>query len=308
LTTGFPPSGGSHFSPPSGGSAFTGKQSAVRASSESNQTRSNLFEQVDGRNRVTVNADHASKMDTLALLDRLKTDMPEIWSQAQVVGRWVWLEFTIPPINEVRAKLKELGFHWSAGRKCWQHPCGVRRGRSGRDPRGVYPVVPASALELQETPEKHGGMTSKEYKVIALRECPLPESMQTCDTPDKAAEYWRLNVATCPYFNPECECFVVLLLNTRRRVKGHQLLTIGTLDTILVHPREVFRAAVIAAAAALVLMHNHPSGEPQPSEADIKVTRDLIRAGQLLKIEVLDHVIIGNPKHCSLRELGYFAV
>ena len=118
----------------------------------------------------------------------------------------------------------------------------------------VYPVVPATAMELQETPEKPAGMTSKEYKVIALRECPLPESMQTCDTPDKAAEYWRLNVATCPYFNPECECFVVLLLNTRRRVKGHQLLTIGTLDTILVHPREVFRAAVIAAAAAPLLV------------------------------------------------------
>ena len=90
-------------------------------------------------------------------------------------------------------------------------------------------------------------------------------------------------------------------------MKGHQLLTIGTLDTILVHPREVFRCAIIAAAAKIALIHNHPSGEPQPSEADIKVTRDLIRAGQLLKIEVLDHVIIGNPNHCSLRECGYFA-
>jgi DNA repair protein RadC len=109
-----------------------------------------------------------------------------------------------------------------------------------------------------------------------------------------------------PLFNPECECFVVLLVNTRRRVKGHQMITIGTLDTILVHPREVFRAAVIAAAAAIVIMHNHPSGEPTPSEADIKVTRDLIRAGQLLKIEVLDHVIIGKPSFCSLRQLGYF--
>jgi len=81
----------------------------------------------------------------------------------------------------------------------------------------------------------------------------------------------------------------------------------GTLDTLLVHPREVFRAAIVASAAAIVLMHNHPSGEPQPSEADIKVTRDLIRAGQLLKVEVLDHVIVGNPTHCSLRQLGYFA-
>jgi len=141
---------------------------------------------------------------------------------------------------------------------------------------------------------------------IALRECPLPEHMLLCDTPDKAAEYWRLHVETNPYFNPECECFAVLILNTRRKVKGHQLLTMGTLDTILVHPREVFRGALIAGAAAVVLMHNHPSGEPEPSEADIKVTRDLIRAGQLLKIEVLDHVIMGKPGHRSLRELGYF--
>jgi DNA repair protein RadC len=145
----------------------------------------------------------------------------------------------------------------------------------------------------------------KEFKVVALRDCPVPESMRVCETPDQAADYWRLHVATNPYFNPECECFVVILLNTRRRVKGHQLVTIGTLDTILVHPREVFRVAVISSAAAVVLMHNHPSGDPTPSEADIKVTRDLIRAGQLMKIEVLDHVIMGNPTHRSLRALGY---
>ena len=79
-----------------------------------------------------------------------------------------------------------------------------------------------------------------------------------------------------------------------------------TLDTILVHPREVFRVAIALSAAAVVLMHNHPSGEPTPSEADIKVTRDLIRAGQLLKIEVCDHVIVGHNRHQSLREMGFF--
>jgi DNA repair protein RadC len=130
--------------------------------------------------------------------------------------------------------------------------------------------------------------------------------MHLCDTPQKAADYWRLIIAPTPTFNPECECFVVLMLNTRRRVRGHQLVTIGTLDTLLVHPREVFRGAIIAGAAAIILMHNHPSGEPTPSEADVKLTRDLIRAGQLIKIEILDHVIVGNPNHCSLRELGYF--
>lgn len=79
------------------------------------------------------------------------------------------------------------------------------------------------------------------------------------------------------------------------------------MDTILVQVASVFRAAIIAAASEIVLMHNHPSGEAAPSEADIRVTRDLIRAGQLLRIEVLDHVIIGRGEYKSLRELGYFA-
>jgi DNA repair protein RadC len=258
---------------------------------------------VDGRKGVTVNANDSSIGNTLALLGRLKSEMPEIWSQAQVVGKWVWLEFNVPPLAQIRTKLKELGFHWNAIRKCWQHPCGVASKRSGRDPRGVYQITRVEEFALRE---KAVAATSKEYKIVALRECPLPEQMRICDTPETAADYWRLHIATNPYFNPDCECFVVLLLNTRRRVKGHQLVSIGTLDTILVNPREVFRAAIISAAAAIILMHNHPSGEPNPSEADIKVTRDLIRAGQLLKIEVLDHVIIGRPNHCSLRELGYF--
>ena len=89
-------------------------------------------------------------------------------------------------------------------------------------------------------------------------------------------------------------------------MKGHQFLSIGTMDTVLVHPREVFRCAIIAAAAAIALIHNHPSGDPTPSEADIKVTRDLIRAGQLLKLELLDHVIIGNPSHSLIARIRAF--
>ncbi len=146
-----------------------------------------------------------------------------------------------------------------------------------------------------------------EYKVMPLRECPTPEALQLCDTPDKAAEYWKLHIATHPHFDPERECLAVLVLNARRRIKGHQLVTIGTQDTLLVHSREVFRLAVTTAAHALILIHCHPSGDPTPSDADIKVTRDLIRAGQLLKIEVLDHVIVASSNFSSLRSLGYFA-
>jgi DNA repair protein RadC len=160
------------------------------------------------------------------------------------------------------------------------------------------PPIPTPAPKRRTIP--------KEYKVVALRDCPLPAAMDLCDTPNGAAAYWRAHVVKHPAFSPEVECLVVLLLNTRKRIKGHALVATGTADTMLVHPREIFRAAIIAGASALVLMHNHPSGESVPSEADIKVTRDMIRAGQLLKIEVLDHVVIGNGQQSSLRELGYF--
>ena len=111
-----------------------------------------------------------------------------------------------------------------------------------------------------------------EYKVVALRDCPLPEHLHLCDTPEKAVEYWRLHVATLPSFDPEVETMAVLHLNTRRRVRGHHVLATGTIDTLLVHSREVFRPAIIGSSAAVVLMHNHPFGESTPSEADIRVT------------------------------------
>jgi len=130
----------------------------------------------------------------------------------------------------------------------------------------------------------------------------------TLDSPDRIADLLR--EANRAY---DVENFQVVNLNTRRKLIRVDIISQGTLDTILVHPREVFKAAIAANAAAIVLVHNHPSGDPTPSEADIKVTRDLIRAGQLLKIDVLDHVILGkatqdrSKDYVSLRELGYFA-
>ncbi len=123
------------------------------------------------------------------------------------------------------------------------------------DPRQHYPVKAADDLTLHDALPKP--YAAKEYKVVALRECPLPEDMKICDRPDVAADYWRLNIATNPYYNPHCECLAVLLLNTRKRVYGHQLVTIGTLDTLLAHPREMFVVAVAMRAAGIVLMHNH---------------------------------------------------
>jgi DNA repair protein RadC len=108
------------------------------------------------------------------------------------------------------------------------------------------------------------------------------------------------------------ETFQVVLLNTKRRLIRVEKISNGTLDALMVHPRDVFRPAIAANASAIVLVHNHPSGDPTPSEADIVTTRDLIRAGHLLKIEVLDHIIIGTKTqnrekdYISLRERGIF--
>ena len=127
------------------------------------------------------------------------------------------------------------------------------------------------------------------------------------DAPERVADLLREELRQA-----DRETFKAILLNTRRRLIRVETLSNGTLDTILVHARDVFRAAILANAACVLLVHNHPSGDPSPSEADVKVTRDLIRAGQLLKIELLDHVILGRPTQerpkdwVSLRELGYF--
>ncbi|PYI82420.1 MAG: hypothetical protein DME26_17715 [Verrucomicrobia bacterium] len=135
----------------------------------------------------------------------------------------------------------------------------------------------------------------------------LRHELPLLDTPERIAALLREKNRVY-----EVENFQVVLVNTRRKLIRVEEISQGTLDTILVHPREVFKSAISCNAAAVILVHNHPSGDPTPSEADIKVTRDLIRAGQLLKIDVLDHLIIGRatterPRDfVSLRELGYF--
>jgi DNA repair protein RadC len=102
--------------------------------------------------------------------------------------------------------------------------------------------------------------------------------------------------------NRPVEHFGVVLLDTKHRVLRSTLLSIGTLDASIVHPREVFREATRGGAAAIVLFHNHPSGDPMPSEDDIELTLRLVRAGQLMGIDVLDHVILAETKYYSLKE------
>jgi len=100
------------------------------------------------------------------------------------------------------------------------------------------------------------------------------------------------------------ECFIVLLLDGRQRVLGKRVISRGTLTASLVHPREVFRPALAACAASLVLVHNHPSGDPTPSSEDRAVTQRLVEAGELLGVRVVDHIVVAEEGFVSLRDEG----
>ncbi len=100
------------------------------------------------------------------------------------------------------------------------------------------------------------------------------------------------------------EQFGVVLLDTKHRLIRTAVLTVGTLDRSVVHPREVFREASAARAAGIVLFHNHPSGDPTPSADDVSLTRRLVAAGELMGIDVLDHLVLTATRYVSLREMG----
>jgi DNA repair protein RadC len=100
------------------------------------------------------------------------------------------------------------------------------------------------------------------------------------------------------------EHFLALLMDTKGGVLREHTVSVGDLSSSLVHPREVFVEAIRRSAASLLVAHNHPSGDPTPSPEDVQVTRRLVEAGELLGIEVLDHVIIGDNRWVSLREKG----
>ncbi len=118
-------------------------------------------------------------------------------------------------------------------------------------------------------------------------------------SPKDVADYM---MARLRYENKEF--FISMLLNTKNQVLATPTISVGSLTASIVHPREIFREAIHYAAAVIILIHNHPSGDPSPSKEDLFVTEKLIKAGKLMDIAVLDHVIIGDNKYISLKENG----
>lgn len=120
-------------------------------------------------------------------------------------------------------------------------------------------------------------------------------------TPEESVKYLSPLIRNLPR-----EVFTVVFLNSKNQIISNKTISVGSLTSSIVHPREVFLAAVTAKAAAIIVAHNHPSSDPTPSEEDKRVTRTLLEAGKIMLIPVLDHIIIGGNNYYSFAEHGYF--
>jgi len=129
------------------------------------------------------------------------------------------------------------------------------------------------------------------------------------DTPATAFSFWQAIIADEPGFEADKEHLVAILLDTKLRPFGYHVVSVGTINETIAHPREIFRAAIVGAAYGLVLMHNHPSGDPTPSAADRRMTASMREAANLLQINLIDHVIYGTDEggrqpYFSFRDAG----
>jgi DNA repair protein RadC len=118
------------------------------------------------------------------------------------------------------------------------------------------------------------------------------------DSPERVAEFVRK--IACPIK----ENFIVLFVNNKNKVLGYEIVSIGTINESLVHPREVFRGAILLSASSILVAHNHPSGDTKPSKEDVEATSRLKDCGKIIGIPLLDHIVVGEDTFYSFREDG----
>jgi DNA repair protein RadC len=139
-------------------------------------------------------------------------------------------------------------------------------------------------------------------KCVSVREMPFPACK--VDMPEIAEKIWKEKIATLPEYDEEKEHLYVLGLNTKFELKAVAHISTGSLNESVAHPREIFRPLIGMAAYAFIIMHNHPSGDTAPSQADIRMTQRISEGAKILQINLLDHVIVGNVPF-SFKENGY---
>ena len=138
------------------------------------------------------------------------------------------------------------------------------------------------------------------YRVELIRERYVTAETDLVTQPDHVCAIFRQ-----VHRNPDREHLVVFCLDAKNRLRAINTVSVGDLSSAIVSPREVFKPAVLANAASIILIHNHPSGDPTPSPDDIAVTRRITECGRLLGIELLVHVVVGDDMHTSLKERGF---
>lgn len=153
--------------------------------------------------------------------------------------------------------------------------------------------------ELYDSPLAQGRRDISVVRVQMVREGRFPGHPGPVRNSSDAAGILRSYLA-----GADREYFVVLLLDQKHRINALNLVSVGTQAMAVVHPREVFKPALLGAAAAAILGHNHPSGDPEPSSEDRELTRRLVSAGEILGIDVLDHIVIGEREHVSFADRG----
>ena len=165
-------------------------------------------------------------------------------------------------------------------------------------PGELYYATPADLVRSVGLTERQAASLCSSVALSQRLRETLPER-QECATP---ADIAALFMADLRWQDREQLC--VACLDTKNRLIRTATISLGTLNSSMAHPRECFKAAIMSSAAAVIFAHNHPSGDPTPSREDIELTKALMRAGEVLGIEVLDHVVIGDGVFASLRERG----
>ncbi|MGK0188600.1 MAG: DNA repair protein RadC [Verrucomicrobiales bacterium] len=142
-----------------------------------------------------------------------------------------------------------------------------------------------------------------EFKLTRVREAGASSKV---DSPELATEFWKSTIENADWYQESKEHLVTLFLNTRYSLNGFNLVSMGSLNETTAHPREIFAPVLCAGAFAFILMHNHPSGDPSPSQADRNLTRRITEGASIFEIKFLDHVIIGGSEepYFSFREMG----
>lgn len=139
------------------------------------------------------------------------------------------------------------------------------------------------------------------YKVTLVRDRSQRTEKNSITAPSDAYDIFHAILG-----DADREQFVILLMDTRNILRGIHVVSVGSLNASIVHPREVFKAAILANCSGIILGHGHPSGDPTPSTEDIAVTTRLVHAGELLGIPVLDHLVLGDQRFISMKVAGYF--